>query len=168
MRAFLLFLCCLLPASTLGQQQGPDVRTQIAAIGLRNAISIDDYLSKCTKVIALLPELDAFYKQSAAKIADLRAKNATNRDFLVFADFYTAMNKKDEEGLVLIRQEMNLAVQLSRLNISKRQEFFDKNILPVHRQEDVLAEQEIQFVVDGRNKGVPLPDDILRSIANRK
>jgi hypothetical protein len=84
------------------------------------------------------------------------------------ADFYTSMNKLDKAGLVLLRQEMELASEMSRLSQREQQSFFDKEIIPIQAQEDRLSKQEIQTAIDAKRSGIPLPPDIDRSLSDMK
>jgi len=150
------------------QAQAPDLRTQLAAIDYRHFSDLDDYISRCQKVKVLLPSLDSFYNQSDATLAQLRIKYRDNPHLLKMADFYTSMNKLDKAGLVLLRQEMELASEMSRLSQREQQSFFDKEIIPIQAQEDRLSKQEIQTAIDAKRSGIPLPPDIDRSLSDMK
>ncbi len=154
----------------LGQDQasGPGLRSELAQINIRGATNIDEYLSKCEQVRPLLPQLRSFYTQGAATIARIESQNAGKPDIVRLSQFLTALNGKDQEDLVLVDQEMHLASQMARLDVGKREAFFIANIRPLQRREDRLAEQEVQMAVDARNRGVPLPDDIVKATASRK
>ena len=81
------------------QQQGPDIRVELAKIEYRQSRSLDEYISRCQQVRALLPLLDAFHRQSAITIKRLRQEHRDNNDFVKLADFYAALNEKDRAAL---------------------------------------------------------------------
>lgn len=123
-------LVAFLPSSTalLSQTEtkAPDLRVQLAAIDYRHFNDLDDYISRCRKVRALLPALDSFYNQSDATLARLRIKHRDNPHLLKMADFYTAINKLDKAGLELLRREMELASKMSNIAPKERQTFFQQ------------------------------------------
>src|ERR1035437_2144117 len=108
-------MVCLFSSVALSQNQGPDLRAQVANINYRGASNIDDYLSRCEQVRALLPQVDVFYKQGEATIARHRKQDSNRPDLIKLADFYAGMNAKDQASLALLRQEMELALRMAKL-----------------------------------------------------
>lgn len=148
-------------------QQGEDIRARSAAIDYRHATSIDDYLNRCSQVQRLLPELDQFYRTTEVTILRLRNRHPDNPQWVKLGNVIVALNAKDIAGVALLKQEMNLALDMQKLLPNKRQAFFDQRILPLQKREDSIADEEIRIAVKARNEGVPLPDDVLKRISDR-
>jgi hypothetical protein len=161
--------CLLWAASVLfGQQQGVDLRRQLAGIDYRRATNIDDYLSRCKKVNAVLPQLEDFHNHASETIRRLKRENASDAHFLQVADFYASINEQDRAGLELLRREMKLASQMSALASTKRQKFFDSQILPLQHQEDQVVAQEVQMAIKAKKDGLALPQDVVDSVASKR
>lgn len=167
---YIIAVCLLSTSILLGQQpqQGPDMRAKLASIDYRHARNLDDYISRCKQVEALLPLVDSFYKQSDATIQRLRSKHSDDPDFLRLADVYSTLNGLDKAALGLLRQELDLAKKMSQLPPDKRQAFFDAKIRPIEKMEDKIGEREVQIARDAKSNGVALPPDVSQTLDNSK
>lgn len=161
-KAVILFLLALVVSTHA--QEAVDVRAQLTAIDYRHAKDMNEYLMRCDEVRALLPKLEEFYQHSSATISRLRIEHKDNAQFVKLADFYSSMNKKDEEGLAFLRREMALALQMAQLSTAKRESFFKQRILPVQQNEDLISAQKISMALEARRDGIPLPDDVSRKL----
>lgn len=150
------------------QTQASDIRTQLAGIKYRQSNDLNDYVSRCRKVQALLPTLDSFYRQSGITLERLRIEYRDNPHLLQMAEFYAAMNQLDRAGLVLLRREMVLAAKMSALPSGVQRAFFDKEIIPIQNQEDSLSKREIQTALNAKRSGIPLPPDVDRSVSTTR
>ena len=79
---------------------------------------------------AVIPSLESFYKWSDAELERLRIKHSDNPHLLELADFYVSLNAQDKAGLRVLRDEMDLSAEMSKLPQVKRQAFFDQSISP--------------------------------------
>lgn len=159
-------VCVFSTALLFGQQpqQGPDMRARLASIDYRHARNIDDYISRCKQVEALLPLVDSFYKQADETIQRLRIKHSGDSEFQRLADYYSNLNGLDKDGLKLMHEEMALAEQMSQLPSDKQRGFFDGKIVPLEKMEDRLREREVEMARVAKRNGVALPPDVSQSL----
>lgn len=150
------------PAPT--QEQPADIRAELRAIDYRHYRDLDDYLARCDGVRRLLPSLEAFYKQGDLKLQSLRAKHRDNPDVVKLGDFIASINSLDEAGERLLRKEMVLASEMSKLPPQERGSFFERQIRPIEAGEDDLIEREIRLAQEARKDGMHLPDFVARSL----
>ena len=113
----------------------------------------------------MLPKIAEFYQQSAATIERLRKKHSGDPNFTNMAIFYTNLNARDQEGLELLNREVTLSGDLSTLPVTQRQLFYEEKIVPLHAKEDRIAQEEVNMAREAKGKGIPLPEDINRSIS---
>lgn len=149
-------------------RQAADARHQLSSIDYRHFRNLDDYLSRCDHVRALIPTLESFYKWSDAELQRLRIKHSDNPHLLDLADFYVSLNSEDKAGLYILRQEMDLAAEMSNIPSPKRQSFFDEKILPLQQKEDQLSDREIKMARDGEKRGLTLPPWVSERLTEAK
>jgi hypothetical protein len=101
--------------------------------------------------------LESFYKWSDAELERLRIKHSDNPHLLELADFYVSLNSQDKAGLRVLREEMDLAAEMSKLPSAKRSAFFDQKIRPLEQKEDQLSEREVEMARDAKKRGLALP-----------
>lgn len=144
-----------------------DVREELASIDLHNATSLDDYISRAMRVRALVPQMIAFYEHSRIIISSAKVKYQSKPNMLELANLIEQLNKKDEYGFQLLEDELRYAFQMKSLPKTKRQAFFDSNIVPLFNAENKVIQEEIDMVNDGIKRGLPLPPDIIQSLKTR-
>jgi hypothetical protein len=149
-------------------QQAADARRQLSSIDYRHFQSLDDYLSRCERVRVLIPSLESFYKWSDAELERLRIKHSDNPHLLELADFYVSLNSQDKAGLRVLREEMDLAAEMSKLPSAKRSAFFDQKIRPLEQKEDQLSEREVEMARDAKKRGLALPPWLSESLGDAK
>jgi hypothetical protein len=120
--AIALLLCPTRLAAQDGasaSQQAAEVRRELGSIDYRHYRDLDDYLSRCERVRALIPSLESFYKRSDAELERLRIKHSDDPHLLDLADFYVSLNSQDKAGLRVLEQEMGLAAEMAKLPSEK-------------------------------------------------
>ncbi len=115
-----------------------------------------------------MPQLEEFYKHASETISRLRFEHKDNTQFVRLTELYASFNKKDQEGLAVLRQELALALRMAQLPMTTCQHFFSHQILPIQRREDAIAAQEISMAVQARRNGDPLPDDVSEKLSSGK
>ncbi len=168
MRRLVLVACLLLSRILSSQDQASDLRAQLVAIDYRHARDLNDYVSRCKQIEALLPRLRSFYDDANAAIERLRSKHRSDPHFIEVADVYISLNRQDRAGVKLLRQEVTLASRMSLLPTENRQSFFDREISPIRAKEDQLSEDEIRMAIRAKKNGIPPPSDIGGSLSNSK
>jgi hypothetical protein len=149
-------------------KKAADARQQLYTVDYRNFRNLDDYLSRCNQVRAIIPSLESFYQWSDGELERLRIKHSDNPKLLELADFYVALNAQDKAGLKVLRHEMELADQMSKLPPEKRHGFFTEQILPVQKKEDQLSKREVEMARDAEKRGLPLPSWLSTSLGNSR
>lgn len=170
----LLLLIACLPCraaqdgGSIRQQQAADVRRELNSIDYRHYRDLDDYLSRCERVRALIPSMESFFKWSDSELERLRIKHSDDPHLLELADFYVAMNSQDKAGLRVLQQEMDVAAEMSKLPPAKRQAFFDERIRPIQQKEDQLSNREVQMAREAKKRGLALPPSVSQSLGDVK
>lgn len=168
----LLFLACLACGAeqhgTSEAQRAAEIRQELRSIDYRHYRNLDDYLSKCNQVRALLPSLESFYKWSDEKLERLTIKDSGDPQLLRLADFYRSLNAEDKAGLQVLQDEMDLATAMSKLPTADRPAFFHDRILPLERKEDQLSTYEVKMARDAKKNGLYLPPWFSRRLGKAK
>src|SRR6266481_7333345 len=123
------------PRNQHGQVEAEDIRLQLTKIDLHNASSIDDYISRAMHVRALVPQMIAFYDRGHVTIATMERKYQSQPNMLELAKFIEKLNERDEYGFKLLEEELRFAYEMQSLPANKRQQFFDKHIVPLKQAE---------------------------------
>jgi hypothetical protein len=171
MKTFRLLVLALsvgfLSRLALGQQP-EDIRTRLAKIDVHGGATIEDYLVRAKQVMALVPQMEAFYKNGSETLAAARRKYSTRPGLLRLTKFIERLNERDLFGFQLLKEELRLASILDHLPEEQRQAFLDAKISPLIQVEANVVDEEVEMAIDGVNSGLPLPQDILKSLKARQ
>jgi hypothetical protein len=86
----------------------------------------------------------------------------------MLGNFIAILNALDEAGERLLRGEMDLASQMSKLPANRQQAFFDINIRPIQELEDAISDREIELARKAKRDGIHLPEFVERSLDDSK
>lgn len=144
-----------------------EIRSELIAIDLYGASTIPEYLQRVGKIEHLIPAMSEMYKSLGSEVSRLKRKYADRPDLLAVADVVQQLNEKDLSGFSLLCAEIKLSQQLKTVESKNQRVFFEEKIVPLHRQQEVIVESEIQIAVAAIKKGIPLPQDIVVSLRQR-
>jgi hypothetical protein len=147
--------------------QAEDIRAKLATLNLRQADSMDDYVRRARQMRILLPQMAAFYRASSETLRTARKKYSGRPDLIKLADFIEKLNERDAFGFQLLKEELRLARILEHLPPEKQTAFWDERIKPLAQVEDNIVNEEVEMAIDGMNRGLKLPPDILESLKMR-
>jgi hypothetical protein len=145
-----------------------DVRAQLRAIDYRHYKNLAEYLSKCEQIRGLLPSMESFYDWGDAELNRLRAKSQDNPQLVKLGYFIATLNALDEAGERLLRGEMDLASQMSKLPPNQQPAFFDENIRPIQELQDSISGREIELAREAKRDGMHLPGFMERNLGDSK
>lgn len=144
-----------------------DIRAELAAIDLHGAANLDVYTARAQKMQRLIVRMEALYKDGDSTVARLRLKYADRPELLRIADVIEKLNERDKMGFQLLKEELRLAVRLGSIEAPQRESFFERHIRPLQEAESNVVDEEIRIAETAIKDGVPLPDDVVRSLRNK-
>lgn len=166
--AFITFPFCASAMQFSEQHLNPaEIRAQLTAINLDGASDIPEYLERIEKIDHLVPAMSGMYKSLGLEVSRLRKKYAGRPDLLAIADIVQHLNEKDMSGFSLLCDEIKLSRQLKTTEPKNQRAFFEEKIVPLHRQQQVIIESEIQIALSAIKNGIPIPRDIVVSLKQR-
>jgi hypothetical protein len=159
---------CVFSQSSSQIHAPEDVRVQLRAIDYRHYKNLTEYLSKCEQIRGLLPSMESFYDWGDRELHRLRAKSQDNPQLVKSGYFIATLNALDEAGERLLRGEMDLALQMSKLPPNQQQAFFDENIRPIQELQDSISGREIELARKAKRDGMHLPEFMERNLGDSK
>lgn len=126
------------------------------------------YLKRCAELEPAINDyeaaelqMDSLLSQVQQQIEELKPK-AGYANLLPMLTVMRALFRKDLEGVKVYRKEIEYAKQLSEIPEPDRIRFYDANIQPVVEQENKLAQDEKEILMDAKARGVQLPENLYR------
>jgi hypothetical protein len=140
------------------------LQQELSEIRSRPNPTVDDYIKNTRESEPLISEAKALVPFQRASVMRAKQLHPDNKVDAVTTDYLLRVVDKGEQMLYLEGNEVDCANALQFVPAAHRAAYYQDKVPPLKEQERQVVKELYAIVMEGKAKGVPWPDSMVKSL----